>query len=151
MNIDLQWPLTETQSKRLLEFCLASGVDSFSALFLCGSSKEAAWMGDMIDRLAPFSLGVHQLERTVISSGQSHFMPVESWSFNPQTIPLILDACGGTLSSHQIGTFPEDWTFYRKDELFHGIVSHEGFAFLRLSEKEHSEFKSLGLLCVKRD
>lgn len=151
-HVQLQTPLDRRQSERLLGFGLDSGADCFSATLIYWDQRQLQRANaDFFDRLAPFSLGERLLERTVVPEGQDRFTQTECWSLNPQTIKLILDACGGSLTSHETGRFPEDWTFYRDDRVFCGIVSHEQYAFLLLPNDDFGRFKPLGLPFTIRD
>jgi hypothetical protein len=146
VEIILQWPLDDRQSRGLLEFCVRCGVDCFAASFIYwdraqGERIDAAFF----DRLSPFSLGKRILERMVVPAGAESRIAMECWSLNGETIGMILNACEGSLSNYASGRVPEDWTFYRGDELFLGFVSHEQFAFLRLAEEEVRGFDDVGI------
>ena len=143
-QIVLQHPLDPSQSERLLQFCLNRGVDCFSVTFLYGNDEELRRIRATKAQLAPFSLGERHLEQTVWWNNQ-RFIQTDCWSLNPQTIRLILDACDGSLSNYDMGLLPEDWKFYRTGDLFLGFVSHEQYAFLRLSDAEIDEFKPLSI------
>lgn len=140
----LQYPLDTAQSERLLGFCLNIGVDCFSMKFVYGNEHEQRHIEAVRIRLVPFRLDKRLFEQTVWRNGE-RFVQTECWSLNSETIRLILDVCDGSLSSYDMGRFPEDWTFYRKGELLLGVVSHEQYAFLRLSDDEFDEFKRLGI------
>ena len=81
----------------------------------------------------------------VVPEGGDHFISMDCWLLNLQTIKLILKACDGSLTSHETGRFPEDWTFYRDGSLFLGFVSHEEYGFLLLPDAAFERFKLLGL------
>ena len=145
-HVQLQTPLDRRQSERLLQFCLDSGVDCFSVGFVYWEERQLRRVQtEVFDRFAPFTLGKRLLERTVVPEGRERVVPMECWSLNAQTIRLILDACDGSLTSYEMGRLPEDWTFYRNDRVFSGIVSHEQYAFLLLPDEDFQRFKLLGL------
>src|SRR5687768_10106266 len=144
IHAELKTPLDFQQSERLLAFCLESGVSCFSATLLYWDEQQLRRANAaFFDRLAPFILGRRRLERTVVPDGGDRLIPMKCWALNPQTVRLILDACGGSLSAYEMGRLPEDWTFYRSDQLFLGFVSHEDYAFLHLSDEDFGRFKSL--------
>lgn len=145
-------PLDRGESERLLRFCLDRGVDRFSANFVYWNDAQLRRANKVFfDRLAPYRLGQHLLPRTVIPAGGKHSELTECWSLNRQTIELILDAAGGSLTSHETGRFPEDWTFYRNERVFCGIVSHEQYAFLELSNDDLPPFERLGLTFTRKN
>ena len=145
-EIRLSWPLDKEQSARLLDFCLAVGVDCFNAAFLYTSEAERQAMeSQFFDQLAPYSLGQQPLENMVVYDGRSQVEPITVWRLNEATIKLILEACDGSLSSEQVGRYPEDWAFYQNGRLLLGLVTHEGCAFVRLSDKDLGRFNSLGI------
>jgi hypothetical protein len=81
------------------------------------------------------------VKENVFSNGRSFppgriGSPTECWSLNGDTIRIILGVCDGSLTNYGNGQEPEDWRFYREGELFLGFVSHERYAFLRLTENE---------------
>jgi hypothetical protein len=147
----LEWPLDCHRSERLLEFCLLNGVDCFAVSFLFWQRTQRQKVdADFFNRLAPFSLGERLLERTVVPAGQDWCALTECWSLNEQTIHLILNACEGSLTNYGNGRIPEDWRFYRNDDLILGFVSHEQYAFLRLSREQLNRFKELGIPHAER-
>jgi hypothetical protein len=89
IHVELPSPLDLQQSERLLEFCLDSRVDCFSATFVFWEERQLRGANaGFFDRLAPFSLGERLLDRTVVPNGQDSVIPMECWSLNPQTIKL---------------------------------------------------------------
>jgi hypothetical protein len=145
-HVELRPPVDPTQSERLLQFSLDSGVDCFTVTLVYWEKRQLRRANTLFfDRLAPFSLGKRLLERTVVPEGGERIIPMESWALNPQTIKLILEGCGGSLTAYEMGRLPEDWTFYRDGSLFMGVVSHEQYAFLRLPDTEFERFRRLEL------
>jgi hypothetical protein len=148
MHVQLRWPLSGYDSQQLLEFCLAQGADCFRVSFVSTDAHHDLTR-DLIPRFEPYRLGLRNLERTVVYKGQSQFAMMECWALNSRTIGLILDSCGGSLSSYEFGRFPEDWTFYRDGELLVGIISHEQFAFVRPTQADREPLAALLLTCAQ--
>jgi hypothetical protein len=143
-HLALQYPLDTTQSERVLGFCLNIGVDCFSMNFAYGNKDELQRIRTIEEELMPFKLGERLLEQTVWRN-DDRFVQTDCWSLNSETVRLILNACDGSLSHYGMGRLPEDWTFYRQSELILGFVSHEQYAFIRLSDDDVEKFKGLGI------
>lgn len=130
------------QSRALLDFCDACGVTRFTVRFLyAGDDHSAADV--FVRQFESFVGGKAVLEQTVYLRKQFQERPY--YRFTSESRELILAVCGGSLLAYDVLSLPEDWTFYREDELFFGIVSHEQHAFFRLSEPEFSRFVSLAI------
>ena len=127
VTIELQQELDEAESRSILDFCLSRGVDSFTVTFL--NVNEFA--DGFFEKLSPFSLGRRRLEQVFRFPSQPWNQDVEHWVLNNDSITLILEASDGSLTNYRICEIPEDWIFYRKGELFLGIVSHEDYCFAR--------------------
>jgi hypothetical protein len=113
-HVELRPPVDPTQSERLLQFSLDSGVDCFTVTLVYWEKRQLRRANTLFfDRLAPFSLGQRLLERSVVPQGEERIIPMECWSLNPRTIKLILQGCGGSLTAYEMGRLPEDWTFYQ--------------------------------------
>ena len=131
-----------SQSRALLDFCDVCGVTRFTASFLyAGDDRTAADV--FLRQFEPFLGGKAVLEQTVYVRKQFQERPF--YRFTSQSRELILAVCGGSLLAYDVLSYPEDWTFYREEELFFGIVSHEQHAFFRSSEPDYSRFTSLGI------
>ena len=131
-----------SQSRALLDFCLVCGVTRFTANFIyAGDDRTTA--DDFLRQFEPFLGGRAVLEQTVYV--RKRFQERPFYRFTYESCDLILAVCCGSLLAYDILSYPEDWTFYREEELFFGVVSHEQHAFLRFSELDHSRFVSLGI------
>jgi hypothetical protein len=131
-----------SQSRALLDFCAVCGVTKFTANFLYAGDDRAA-ADVFLRQFEPFLGGNAVLERTVYVRKQFQERPF--YQFTSQSRELILAVCGGSLLAYDVLSYPEDWTFYREEELFFAIVSHEQHAFFRFSESDYSRFLSLGI------
>ncbi len=146
VTVVLELPLDRQQCERLLAFCRESGVDCFAADFTYWNGQQRDRIEvNFFDQLLPYRIGPRLLEQTVIYAGRERFVLTECWSLNDETIRLILAACDGLSSNYVQGQTPEDWRFYRNDELLLGFVSHEHYVFLQLSDHESAMFKPLGI------
>ena len=150
LRIVLDCPPDVTRTARLLEFCLAAGVDAFAVHAYAATEDWPAVEQHIFAPLAPHSLGMRNLEHTVTWAGQTPVRPTECWRFNPTTAVLITAISGGRLVTTRHGD-PEDWTFYRNDTLFLGVVSHEHFVYLDLTDTEERAFAALGIPYTRRD
>src|SRR5262245_7367332 len=144
-RIDLEWPLAHEQSRLVLDFCADSGVDSFTVSFLGDDEEGNKAHSNFFLALVPFSLGKRPVERMVVRHEQSPIGLTECWTLIADALEVLLQACDVSASSYWMGRYTEDWAFYRKGELFLGVVSHESCAFLRLSGYDHENFEARGI------
>jgi hypothetical protein len=130
------------QSRKLLDYCAARGVTKFTVNFIyAGDDRTVADL--FVSQFKPFVGGSSTLEQTVYL--RKRFQQRPFYLFTPQAQELILSLCGESLLSYEILRYPEDWTFYREEELFFAVVSHEQHAFFQLSESDYSHFVSLDI------
>jgi len=121
----------------LLEFLLSIGADEFAVRFIyCGDESKAA-CERLVATLASASLGQRTRECTVTSGGESNPRPVEVWRFDQRSLEALRNVMPGILSSGDASqAWAEDLCVYRHGELLFGTVTHEQFAFLRVSDAE---------------
>lgn len=142
--------LTETPDgptgERLLRYCLDRGVSCFTVTASLSGSPEDLRRAedDLFKRLAPFTMGNRTLEQTTVYAGSDCLQSVKCWRFDDESKKVIFDLTTGLLVMAGVNV-PEDWTFYRDDKLFLGVVSHEEHVFLRLDEDDLNEFELLGI------
>jgi len=136
------YPLSEAQSRAILQFCRRAGAATFTVnfLFVKGEDSEQR-ANEFYRRLSPFSAGERLLEN-IYGDG---FRRQECWVLTEESMEVILKETGGDLLAYNILYLPEDWLFYAGDAILLQIVSHEQEATLRLSDLQYAEFAKLGI------
>lgn len=136
----LSFPLSEAQSRALLQFCRRVGAATFTVNFLYvkGEDSEQA-AKNFFQRLSLFSAGKVVLEN-IYGGG---FTRQECWILSNESIETILTETAGNLLAYNMLCLPEDWLFYVGDAILLQIVSHEQEVTLRLSEAQYVEFAEL--------
>lgn len=135
-------PLSEDQSRALLQFCHSLGAATFTVnfLFVKGEVSEQA-ADNFYQRLRDFSAGERVLENIC---GQG-FRLQECWMLTDESIEAILRETAGDLFAYNVLYLPEDWLLYLDDSILLQVVSHEQEATLRLSDCQYDEFSKLGI------
>jgi hypothetical protein len=144
--------LIEAESERILYFCLDLGADEFTVSFvLITDDSEGKALGkSFFDSLLPYYIGKKKLEHTVLSlesptSPIDWNMEVACWDFTHDSLNAILKSYSGSIMYYPGFNCPEDLIIYRGETLLFGSVSHEQYAFLRLTSKEYEQFEKLGI------
>ncbi len=144
--------LGEKESEALLLFCLDAGADQFAVAFVYSDDPEGRELEqNFFSTFKPFHAGRRQLEQTVLPPSQSVSSPddwkleVDCWNFTQEAIGPILASCDGSIMNYPGFDYPEDWKLYRDGRLLLGAVSHEDYAFLRLTPDEYRQFEKLNI------
>ena len=127
---------------KFLRFLTARGADEFGVRILYwGNTGDP---GPLEAALAPFSLGTRERECTVWSSRQEKVRPTPVWQLNAESIAVLatLMPRGILTYDHNAGAWLEDLCVYRGGELVFGTVTHEQFAFVRLSDDEWASWQA---------
>jgi hypothetical protein len=135
-------PLSEAQSRALLQFCRRLGAATFTVNFLYvkGEDSEQA-AKNFYQRLSAFSAGDRVLEN-ICGEG---FQRQECWVLTDESIDTIMTETVGNLFAYNVLYLPEDWLFYVGDAVLLQVVSHEQEATLRLPDDRYAEFTRLGI------
>ncbi|HEY7088732.1 MAG TPA: hypothetical protein VH518_11625 [Tepidisphaeraceae bacterium] len=121
----------------LLDFLISLGADEFSLDFLyAGQEKEEC--SRLSGKLAFASLGKKMRECTSTYQGRTNPREIEVWRLDQRALEVLRELLPkGVLSSinwERAGA--EDLCVYRDGELVFGTVTHEHYAFLRISDSE---------------
>jgi len=136
------YPLTEAQSRALLQFCRHAGAATFTVNFLYvrrEDSEQAA--KSFFERMRRFSAGERVLEN-IYGDG---FRRQACWVLSGESIEAILTETSGNLFAYNVLCLPEDWLIYIGDAILLQVVSHEQEVILRLSNAQYAEFTKLGI------
>lgn len=132
---------------RLLEWCRGLGADEFTidCLETDGLVGDKVW--HTFEKLVrPSSRGVETRERMSGRTADDLTRPTALWELNDATIDALKRAMPEGLFSYapaEHGSF-EDPVLYRDGKLLLGVLSHEAFAVLHLSDPEFEQLSVTG-------
>lgn len=128
---------------RMLEFLLSLGADEFALRFLAAGTGA----DDACDRLAETltfaSLGNRVRECTVTYGEETNPRPIQVWRLNTASLAALRQIMPGGIMETSDGrrAWAEDLCVYRNGDLLLGTVTHEQYAFLRISVAEWTRFE----------
>ena len=131
---------------RLVEWCRQHGADEFTIDCL-GSEAVVGEAWRSFEKLVrPFFRGDQVRERMSGPTADDLTRSTKLWALNAATIGALQRALpDGLLSYDPVGlAWFEDPVFYRDGRLMLGVLSHEAFAIMRLSEPEATELDAAG-------
>jgi hypothetical protein len=136
-----------TETWRLLEWCRRLGADEFT--IDCLGSEQIAeptvWR-PFEKAVRPFSRGEKVRERMSGRTADELTRSTRLWELNDATIVALQRALPDGLLGYD--PVSESWfenpVFYRDGRLLLGVLSHEAFAIMRLSENESTELSESG-------
>jgi hypothetical protein len=138
------FPAAETW--RLIEWCRQLGADEFTIDCL-GSEQVVGEVWRPFERVVqPFYRGEQVRERMSGRTADDLTRSTRLWALNATTIGALQRALlDGLLAFDPVGPgWFEDPVFYREGRLMVGVLSHEAFAIMRLSEPEAVELSAAG-------
>lgn len=134
-------------SWRLVEWCRSIGADEFTIDFLSSTPGRAADRWELFDEVVrPLALGSAVRERMSGRTADDLMRETERWALDEVSISALKDALSEGVFQYdplQDGWF-EDPILYRDGELMLGVLSHEAFGVLRLTESESDELEAAG-------
>ena len=135
------------ESWRLVEWCRKLGADEFTVDCL-GSEQhvEAKVWRPFEKAVRPFSRGEKVRERMSGRTADDLTRSSKLWELNATTVGALQRALPGGLLAYDPdgrGWF-EDPVFYRGGRLMLGVLSHEAFAIMSLSDGESVELSAAG-------
>ena len=126
---------------------MESGADEFT--IACTGSREATvpYWSVVSAGIKPFSRGKQQ--RPVFTSEADGLRVVETdiWAISKGSLGVLKTMLHGNIFEYRSdqSAFLEDPILYRGEQLFLGVVSHEGEGIVFLRPKEMKSFISLGV------
>ena len=132
---------------RLVQWCQSLGADEFTIDCLAPDAIAVPEVWREFDGMVqPFARGDGVRERMSGATADDLTRRTRLWELNGETIEalrrLLPDGLFGYAPAER-GWF-EDPVFYRDGRLMLGILSHEAFAVLRLSEAESAQLSAAG-------
>jgi hypothetical protein len=123
------------------------GANEFTVDFLSNNPSRAGDRWEQFEEVVrPLALGEAKLERMSGRTADELSRPTERWVLNETSITALKEALGDGFFQYdpwQDGWF-EDPILYRDGELMLGVLSHEAFAVLRLTESESQKLDAAG-------
>ena len=134
-------------SWRLVEWCRDLGADEFTVECVSADDRAAdiLWQG-LQAVVRPFSHGTRIRDRMSGPTADDLHRPTDLWTLNPDSISALKKAMPDGLFEYDPlrGAWLEDPVIYRREELMLGLLSHEAFAVLRVSESEAEQLAAAG-------
>jgi hypothetical protein len=135
------------QSWRLVEWCFRIGADEFTIDCVGTDGRLNAELWHPFEkRVRPFSKGMSVRERMSGRTADDLTRATELWELNSDTMGALAHALGaGFLAYDPSGRgWFEDPVIYRDGNLLLGVLSHEAFAVLRISDAEVADLAAAG-------
>lgn len=121
------------------------GANEFTIDFLSSNPSRAADRWEQFEEVVrPLALGQSKRERMSGRTADDLSRATERWTLNETSISALRDALAEGFFQYdpwQDGWF-ENPILYRDGELMLGVLSHEAFAVLRLTESESQELEA---------
>ena len=138
---------TEADTWRLVEWCRSIGANEFTIDCLAADTQtEPAVWAAFARSLEPFRRYADTRERMSGPTADDLVRQTPLWELNRQTVGALKAALPRGLFGYdpaENGWF-EDPIFYRGGHLILGVLSHEAFGVLRLSEAEAARLAAEG-------
>ncbi|HEX8523880.1 MAG TPA: hypothetical protein VF669_16620 [Tepidisphaeraceae bacterium] len=123
-----------------LEFLLSIGADEFRVSVLARGDGGRADARRLAGRLAFAALQPREREATVTYGGQRNLRPLEVWRLDSTSLPVLHEVLAA--DPGRTAAWAEDLCVYRAGALLFGTVTHEQYAFVRLSDAEWAAWEA---------
>ena len=129
---------------KLLDFLASIGADEFAVRLMYAGDDGKGPCNQLSRMLAPSSLGEQTRECTVTYAKESNPRPIEVWRLDASSRDALREIMpDGILgSSAWKDAWAEDLCVYRRGGLVFGTVTHEQYAFFRLSDTEWRQWEA---------
>ena len=138
---------TADESWRLVDWCRSLGADEFTVDCLSTDAKaaELSWE-EFQNAVQSLSAGVATRERMSGRTADDLRRPTELWKLDDSSIGALKKILPeGIFQYDPLGAaWFEDPVIYREGELILGVLSHEAFAVLRVTEAEAAQLAAAG-------
>jgi hypothetical protein len=134
-------------SWRLVEWCRKLGADEFTVDISSADDRAADILGHgFLSVVTPISRGTSIRERMSGPTADDMRRETQLWALNGDSISALMKALPDGLFEYDPlrGAWLEDPVIYRGGELMLGVLSHEAFAVLRLSDDEAAHLAEAG-------
>jgi hypothetical protein len=137
--------LSREQGWRIIDWCIERGGDEFS-FQLMGLAVSHSLHEPLTNSLKSFHRGTPQRENMTTLAGKPTRRATETWTLSRESAGVLRHQIANGLftgPSYSADGWIEDFTIYRRGEVMLGVITHEGFVVVRLTEQEHEEFSEL--------
>jgi hypothetical protein len=126
------------QTWDLLDWCISHGARDFTAAPIGVGAGDSA----ILRQLEPFNRG--EAKRRLFG-GKAELVPI--WELNAESITLLRSLLDEGLFTYGVGEdeWLEDPIFFRDQEFFLGIVTHENEGIVRVTPDEQVELEAKGI------
>jgi len=134
-------------SWRLVEWCRSLGADEFTVDMLGVDPAQSDSLHAQFGRAASAHARPEgKRERMSGKTADALHRDTEVWALNEDTVVILRHAFPAGIFQYdpRDGGWFEDPILYRKGELMLGVLSHEAFAVLRVSETESTQLAAAG-------
>jgi hypothetical protein len=139
--------LSAAETWQLVEWCRKQGADEFTIDCLNSDARagEKLWL-EFLALVKPYARGEAVRERMNGQTVDDLTRRTSVWELNPFTVGALRQALPGGLFQYDPWepAWFEDPILYRNGEMQLGVLSHEAFAVLRVSESEAEDLKDAG-------
>lgn len=138
---------TPNETWRLVEWCKSLGADEFTidCLWTDAAVAQKAWRQfDMV--LKPFSRGEETRERMSGRTVDDLTRRTDLWELNQVTVGALKQVLPAGLFQYEPwgDSWFEDPVIYRDARMMLGVLSHEAFAVLSITELESTQLLAAG-------
>jgi hypothetical protein len=134
---------------RLVDWCKRHGADEFTIDCLGTDAATTARAWRQFQKVVqPFALGENIRERMSGPTADELTRPTPVWQLNDASLNALQQALPSGLMQYEPrdDAWFENPVLYRAGELMLGVLSHEAFAILRVSDFEVGELASAGFI-----
>jgi hypothetical protein len=137
------------ESWRLVEWCKSVGADQFTIDCLSTDPHAAEMLWEEFEEAAgPLAAGKATRERMSGRTADDLTRATELWTLNSSSIETLKELLPEGIFQYEPwgGAWFEDPILYRNGELMLGVLSHEAFAVLRVTEGESVQLATEGFV-----
>jgi hypothetical protein len=129
------------ESWRLVEWCRSVGADQFTIDCSSTDAHAAAMLKEQLEEaVGPVSTGTEKRERMSGRTADDLTRATELWTLDASSIEALQTLLPDGIFQYDprggAGAWFEDPILYRDGELMLGVLSHEAFAVLRVTDRE---------------
>lgn len=134
------------ESWRLVEWCRSLGADEFTIDMIVESSQPHRLHVAFDREVTPHARSRARRERMSGKTADDLHRETDLWNLNRSTVDALKHALPAGIFQYdpRDGGWFENPILYRSGELMLGVLSHEAFAVLRVSDRESAQLAAAG-------